>query len=39
MSTTIVTQAGLRTGPRLLVESLEAQGVKHIFGIPGGKDR
>jgi hypothetical protein len=37
MGTTTVTQAGLRTGAGLLVESLEAQGVKHIFGIPGAK--
>jgi acetolactate synthase I/II/III large subunit len=37
MGTTTVTQAGLRTGAGLLVESLEAQGVKHVFGIPGAK--
>ncbi|HTU25096.1 MAG TPA: thiamine pyrophosphate-binding protein, partial [Pirellulales bacterium] len=26
-----------RTGARLLVDSLEAQGVRHVFGIPGAK--
>jgi acetolactate synthase-1/2/3 large subunit len=30
-------QAGLRTGAGLLVDSLEAQGVKHVFGIAGAK--
>lgn len=37
MSTTTKTLAGLRTGAGLLVDSLEAQGVKYIFGIPGAK--
>lgn len=37
MAATTTTQAGLRTGAGLLVDSLEAQGVKHIFGIPGAK--
>ncbi|WP_035353704.1 acetolactate synthase AlsS [Edaphobacter aggregans] len=37
MGTTTVTKAAVRTGARLLVDSLEAQGVKHIFGIPGAK--
>ena len=35
MSTTTTTAQ--RTGAKLLVDSLEAQGVKHIFGIPGAK--
>ena len=35
MSTT--TPTALRTGAGLLVDSLEAQGVKYIFGIPGAK--
>jgi acetolactate synthase-1/2/3 large subunit len=30
-------EAGTRTGAGLLVDSLEAQGVKHVFGIPGAK--
>ena len=30
-------QPGLQTGAGLLVKSLEAQGVKYIFGIPGAK--
>lgn len=37
MGTTTVTKAAVRTGAGLLVDSLEAQGVKHIFGIPGAK--
>jgi acetolactate synthase I/II/III large subunit len=34
---TAQTKASLKTGAGLLVRSLEAQGVKHIFGICGGK--
>jgi acetolactate synthase I/II/III large subunit len=30
-------QPGSSTGARLLVESLEAQGVEYVFGIPGAK--
>lgn len=26
-------------GADLVVKNLEAQGVKHVFGIPGGQDR
>ncbi|MBV8050252.1 MAG: acetolactate synthase AlsS [Acidobacteriaceae bacterium] len=37
MSTSTVTTSALKTGADLLVESLEAQGVKHVFGIPGAK--
>ena len=37
MATTTMTEAGVRTGAGLLVDSLEAQGVKYIFGIPGAK--
>jgi len=37
MSTGTVTKSAVKTGADLLVESLEAQGVKHIFGIPGAK--
>lgn len=37
MGTTTVTKAAVRTGAGLLVDSLEAQGVKHVFGIPGAK--
>jgi acetolactate synthase I/II/III large subunit len=37
MSTGTVTKAAVKTGADLLVESLEAQGIKHIFGIPGAK--
>src|SRR5271170_5438367 len=37
MGTTTVTKAAVRKGAGLLVDSLEAQGVKHIFGIPGAK--
>ena len=31
------TEPGMQTGAELLVKSLEAQGVKYIFGIPGAK--
>ena len=34
---TPVTQPGLQTGAGLLVQSLEAQGVEYVFGIPGAK--
>jgi acetolactate synthase-1/2/3 large subunit len=34
---TPVTQPGLQTGAGLLVQSLEAQGVEDVFGIPGAK--
>ena len=37
MSTSTKTTSSVKTGADLLVESLEAQGVKHIFGIPGAK--
>lgn len=37
MSTSTVTTSAVKTGADLLVESLEAQGVKHVFGIPGAK--
>ena len=37
MTTTATTPAGLQRVAGLLVDSLEAQGVKHIFGIPGAK--
>ena len=37
MSTGTVTKSAVKTGADLLVESLEAQDVKHIFGIPGAK--
>lgn len=37
MSTTIIAPPSVKTGADLLVESLEAQGVKYIFGIPGAK--
>lgn len=37
MSTNIITPSNTKTGADLLVESLEAQGVKYIFGIPGAK--
>ena len=37
MSTGTVTKPAVKTGADLLVESLEAQGVKHVFGIPGAK--
>ena len=36
MSTATIA-TGVKTGAELLVESLEAQGVKHVFGIPGAK--
>ena len=29
--------SGGRTGARLLVQNLEAQGIEYIFGIPGAK--
>ncbi len=34
---TLATQPAPQTGADLLVKSLEAQGVKYIFGIPGAK--
>jgi acetolactate synthase-1/2/3 large subunit len=34
---TIAAQSAPQTGADLLVKSLEAQGVEHIFGIPGAK--
>jgi acetolactate synthase-1/2/3 large subunit len=34
---TPVTGPGTRTGAELLVRNLEAQGVEHVFGIPGAK--
>ena len=37
MSPATTTKPGLQTGAELLVKSLEAQGVKRIFGIPGAK--
>jgi acetolactate synthase I/II/III large subunit len=37
MSTGTVTKPAVKMGADLLVESLEAQGVKHVFGIPGAK--
>ncbi|MGA3323052.1 MAG: acetolactate synthase AlsS [Terriglobia bacterium] len=37
MSAVTSTKPGLQTGAGLLVKSLEAQGVKYIFGIPGAK--
>jgi len=37
MGTIVTTDTTVKTGADLLVESLEAQGVKHIFGIPGAK--
>src|SRR5271163_4675061 len=37
MGTKTETKAAVRTGAGLLVASLEAQGVKHVFGIPGAK--
>jgi len=37
MSTSTVTKTAVKTGADLLVESLEAQGIKHVFGIPGAK--
>lgn len=37
MSTSTVTKSAVKTGADLLVESLEAQGVKQVFGIPGAK--
>jgi hypothetical protein len=36
MSTT-VTKLAPQSGAGLLVKSLEAQGVKYVFGIPGAK--
>ena len=37
MSAATTTGPGLQTGAGLLLKSLEAQGVKYIFGIPGAK--
>jgi acetolactate synthase I/II/III large subunit len=34
---TSVTKPGPHTGAGLLVQSLEAQGVEYVFGIPGAK--
>ena len=34
---TPVTKPGQQTGAGLLVQSLEAQGVEYVFGIPGAK--
>ncbi len=37
MTTTASAAAGPETGARLLVRSLEAQGVQYVFGIPGAR--
>jgi acetolactate synthase-1/2/3 large subunit len=37
MSSATTTKAALQTGAELLVKSLEAQGVTHVFGVPGAK--
>jgi len=35
--TQAATKPSSQTGARLLVQSLEAQGVEYVFGIPGAK--
>jgi thiamine pyrophosphate-dependent acetolactate synthase large subunit-like protein len=37
MIATTKTGIGVQTGAKLLVKSLETQGVKHVFGVPGAK--